>query len=109
MAWKNVYIFPRRVTINTNLCIFILVKNTNFREHLQHSFQNVLIISPIPPQSAFFGLTDNKISYHLIKHILLIFKYYVYETIEDGSLDLKVFFKKTLICVENIERQIKLK
>ena len=45
----------------------------------------------------------------MIKHILLIFKYYVYETIEDGSLDLKVFFKKTLICVENIERQIKLK
>ena len=44
---------------------------------LQHSFQNVLTIPPITPQRTIFGST-----YHLINHILLIFKYYVYKTRE---------------------------
>ena len=57
---------------------------------LQHSFQNILIIPPITPQSAIFGFIDHKVNCHLINHILLIFKYYVYETRENGSLDLKV-------------------
>ena len=57
---------------------------------LQHSFQNILTIPPITPQSAIFGFIDHKVNCHLINHILLIFKYYVYETRENGSLDLKV-------------------
>ena len=54
---------------------------------LQHSFENVLIIPPITLQGAIFGF---KVNYHLINHILLISKYYVYKTRENGSLDLKV-------------------
>ena len=42
---------------------------------LQHSFQNVLIASPIPPESAIFGFTDHKVNYHLINDILFLFKY----------------------------------
>ena len=57
---------------------------------LQHSFQNILIIPPITPQSAIFGFIDHKVNYHLINHILIIFKYYVYKTTENGSLGYKV-------------------
>ena len=35
------------------------------------------IIPPITPQSAIFGFTDHKVNYHMISHILLIFKYYL--------------------------------
>ena len=61
---------------------------------LHHSFQNVLIIPSVTPQSAIFRFTDHKVNYHLINHILLIFKYYVYKTRENGSLDLKVLKRK---------------
>ena len=57
---------------------------------LQDSFQNVLIIPPITRQSGLFGFTDPEVNYHLINHILLIFKYYVYKLRENGSLGLKV-------------------
>ena len=56
---------------------------------LQHSFQNVLIILPVTPQSAIFGFIDHKVNDHLINHILLMFKNYVYKTRENGSLTLK--------------------
>ena len=70
---------------------------TNFLwMQLQHSFQNVLIIRLITPQSAIFGFTDHKENYHLINYILLIFKCYVYKTRENESLDLKVL-KETFI------------
>ena len=59
---------------------------TNFLcMQLQNSFQNVLIIPPITPQSAIFGFTDHEVNYNLITYILLIFKYYVYKTRENGS------------------------
>ena len=57
---------------------------------LQDSFQNVLIIPAITRQSGLFGFTDPEVNYHLINHILLIFKYYVYKLRENGSLGLKV-------------------
>ena len=63
---------------------------------LQHSFQNVLIIPPITPQSTIIGFIDHKVNYHLINNTLLIFKYYVYKARENGSLDLKVL-KETFI------------
>ena len=70
---------------------------TNFLwMQLQQSFQNVLIIPPITPQSTIFGFTNHKVNYHLTNHILLIFKYYVCKTRENGSLDLKVL-KKTFM------------
>ena len=66
------------------------IKTNFFWTQLQHSFQNVLIIPPITPQGAIFGFYDHKINYHLIKHIPLIFKYYIYKTRENRSGDLKV-------------------
>ena len=54
------------------------------------SFQNALIISRITLQSTNYGFIDPKANYHLINHLLLIFKNYVYKTRENGSLDLKV-------------------
>ena len=74
----------------------------------QHSFQNALIIPPIIPQSTIFGFTDHKVNYHLINHILLVFKYYVYKTRENGSLDPKVL-KRNIHRIKNIEKQISLK
>ena len=41
----------------------------------------------------------------MINHILLIFKYYVYKTRENGSLDLKVL-KRIIHKIKNIEKQI---
>ena len=37
-----------------------------------------------------FKFTDHKVNYRLINHKLLIFKYYVYRTRENRSLDLKI-------------------
>ena len=71
---------------------------------LQHSFQNILIIPPITPQSAIFGFIDHKVNYHLINHI---FKYYVYKTRENSSLDLKVL-KSNILITKNTEKQIRL-
>ena len=42
-----------------------------------------------------------------MNHILLIFKYYVYKTRENGSLDLKVL-KRNIHKIKNIEKQISL-
>ena len=82
--------------------------NTNFFwKQLQHSFQYVLITPPITPQSAIFGFIDHKVYCHLINHILLIFKYYVYKTRENSSLDLKVL-KRNIHNIKNIEKQISL-
>ena len=46
------------------------------------------------------GFTDHKVNYHLINHILLIFKYYVYKTGENCSLDLEVL-KTTIHKIKN--------
>ena len=46
-------------------------------------------------------ITDHKVNYHLINHILLIFKYYVYKTGENESLDLKVL-KRNINKIRNI-------
>ena len=40
-------------------------------------------------------------------HILLIFKYYLYKTRENGSLDFKVL-KRDIHKIKNIEKQISL-
>ena len=74
---------------------------------LQFSFQNVLMIPPIAPHSTLFGFPDHEVNYHLINHILLIFKYYVYKTRENESLDLKVL-KKNIHKIKNDEKQISL-
>ena len=77
--------------------LFHSCTKTNFLwMQLQHSFQNVLIILPVTPQSTIFGFIDHKINDHLVNHILLIFKNYVYKTRENGSLTLK-FWKETFI------------
>ena len=73
----------------------------------QHSFQNVLIFPPITSQSAISGFTDHKVNHHLINDILLAFKYYVYKTSGNGSLDLKVL-KRNIHKIKNIEKQISL-
>ena len=70
--------------------LFHSCTKTNFLwMQLQHSFQNVLIILPVTPQSTIFGFIDHKVNDHLINHILLIFKNYVCKTRENGSLTLK--------------------
>ena len=43
----------------------------------------------------------------MINRILLIFKYYVYKTRENGSLDLKVL-KRNIHKIKDIEKQISL-
>ena len=43
----------------------------------------------------------------MINHTPLIFKYYVYKTRENGSLDLKVF-KRNIHEIKDIEKQISL-
>ena len=43
----------------------------------------------------------------MINHTLLLFKYYVYKTRENGSLDLKVL-KRNIYKIKNIEKQISL-
>ena len=88
--------------------LFHSCTKTNFPwMQLQHSFQNVLIILPVTPQSTIFGFIDHKVNDHLVNHILLIFKNYVYKTRENGSLDIKVL-KRNIHKIKNIEKQISL-
>ena len=89
--------------------LFHSCTKTNFLwTQLQHSFQNVLIISSATPQGAIFGFTDHKENYHLINHTLLIlFKCYVYKTRENGSLDLKNL-ERNIHEIKHIEKQISL-
>ena len=88
--------------------LFHSCTKTNFLwMQLQHSFQNLLVIPSITPQSVIFGFTDHKENYNLINHILVIFKYYVYKTRENGSLDLKVL-KRNIHKIKDIEKQISL-
>ena len=88
--------------------LFHSCTKTNFLwMQLQHSFQNLLVIPSITPQSVTFGFTDHKENYNLINHILVIFKYYVYKTRENGSLDLKVL-KRNIHKIKDIEKQISL-
>ena len=71
---------------------------------LQHSFQNVLTILPITPQRAFFGFADHKVNYQLINNILLIFKWYVYNTRENGSFNLTAL-KRNNHKIKNVKPQ----
>ena len=88
--------------------LFHSCTKTNFLwMQLQHSFQNVLIILPVTPQSTIFGFIDHKVNDHLVNHILLMFKNYVYKTRENGSLDIKVL-KRNIHKIKNIEKQISL-
>ena len=84
-----------------------LCKNEFLWMHLQYSFQIVLIIPSFTLQSAIFGFTDHKVKYHLIDHILLIFKHYDYKTRENGSLELKVL-KQNIYKIRNFEKRISL-
>ena len=74
---------------------------------LQRSFQNVLIIPPIMPQSVIFEFAGYKVNYHFINHILLIFKYYVFKSRGNGLLDLKDL-KRHIHNEINTEKQISL-
>ena len=93
-TWKN---------LKTRFISFL--NKRNFLWVQIHSFQNLLIILLITPQSSIFGFIDHKVNYHLINHILLIFKYYVYKTKENGSLGLKDL-KRNIHEIKNIEKQI---
>ena len=78
------YKFGRKVSPFCSFCmeglesaihLFHFCTKANFLwMQVQCSFQNAQIIPPITPQSAIFGFTDHKVNYHLIDHILLIFK-----------------------------------
>ena len=81
---EMLYKFGKRVSPICYFCmeepespihLFHSCTKTNFLwTQLQHSFQNVLTIPPITPQSAIFGFTgftDHKVNYHWINHILL--------------------------------------
>ena len=92
----------------SSIHFFSFLHYTNFLwTQLQHSSQDALIIHPITPQSTIFRFTDHKVNYHLINHILLIFKNYICKTRENGSLELKAL-KRNIHKVKNIKKQISL-
>ena len=113
MSNETLYKFGKNVS---PLCFFCMEEpespihlfhsctKTNFLWTQLHSFQNVLIVPPITPQSAIFGFIDHKVNYHLINHTILILKYYVYKTRENGSLDfnLNVSLKRNIHKIKNI-------
>ena len=88
------FVFLHGRTRKPNSSFYSCTKTNFLWTQLQHNFQNVLIIPAVTRQSAIFGFSDRKVNYHLISHILFIFKCCVYKTRENGSLDLKVFKKK---------------
>ena len=73
---KMLYKFGKKVSLLCSFCmeepespihVFCTCTKINFLwTQLQHSFQNVLIVPPITPQSAIFGFTDHKVNCHLV-------------------------------------------
>ena len=111
---EMLYKFGKKVSPLSSFCLkepecpiylFHSCTETNFLwTQLQRSFQNVLIVPPITPQSTIFGFIDRKVNYRLINHIILILKYYVYKTRENGWLDLNlnIFLKRNIHKTKNI-------
>ena len=70
--------------------------------------KDLLIISQNTPHNAVFGFTDHEANFQLINHLLLIFKYFIYNARENRRLDLKDL-RKNINKVRNVEKRNKQK
>ena len=57
------------------------------------------------PQSAIFGFLNYENNSDIINHLVLIFKYYLFNSREHKKLNLEVL-KKEIVKIPNIEKQI---
>ena len=80
-------------------------KTSNLWIELQLCLENKILLPSITPQSAIFGfidITENKI---LLNHLLLIFKFYLYNARKTGNINIENL--KASICnIKNFEREI---
>ena len=80
-------------------------KTSNLWIELQLCLENKILLPSITPQNAIFGfidITENKI---LLNHLLLIFKFYLYNARKTGNINIENL--KASICnIKNFEREI---
>ena len=75
-------------------------------EKLQTKFQKDIILLSLTPQAAILGLTNEaNITYNLLNHILLVFKYYIYRSREKRILNIDNL-KDKLIEIKKKEKRI---
>ena len=146
LNWKEIYLLPRLVTLDTRLRIFLykihhnvlylnkmlfkfklastpLCSYCNTEEETPiHIFyacektrylwnilrQNLLPNMNIPfltPQSAICGLYSLKENFHIVNHLLILYKYFIYNARDNGKTsyaNFKIVIKNT----SNIERKL---
>ena len=73
---------------------------------ISETFLKAKIDLPVnTPQSAIFGFLNYENNSDIINHLLLIFKYYLFNSREHKKLSLEVL-KKEIVKIYNIEKQI---
>ena len=79
-------------TLNSPIHIFYgCIHVKSLWEKLLTKFQNNIILSSLTPQAAILGLTNDANNiYNLLNHNLLVFKYYVYRSIEKHILNIDI-------------------
>ena len=97
-------LFLHERTWNPNSSFAFLYKNKLFLDAATAFFPKYNNNPSITPQSGIFRFTAHKVTYHLIKQILLKFEHYVYKTRENWSLDPKVL-KRNIHKLKNNEKQ----
>ena len=78
---------------------------TNLLWYKFKKFLKTKIDLPINTQSAIFGFLNNESNSDIINHLLLIFKYYLYDLRERKKLNLEVL-KNKIMEIYNIEIQL---
>ena len=90
----------------TSIHLFHGCIKTNLHWYKLKKFLKAKIDLPLNmPQSAFFGFLNYKNNSDIINHLLLIFKYYLFNSREHKKLSLEVL-KKEIVKIYNIEKQI---
>ena len=72
---------------------------------LQALYANKISLPAITPQSAIFGITEKIENCALINHLLLIFKFYIYNAKISGFLNIRLL-KSTIVKVREIEKNL---
>ena len=146
LDWKNIYILPRIVTLDTRfrtfqykllnnvlylnkllyrfgkidspLCSFCKTqeetpfhlfyecsKANNLWVDLKSFLENRIPLPSLTPQSAIFGFIDVFDNKLILNHLLLIFKYYLYNARKSGFINIESL-KANIYNIKNIEREI---
>ena len=80
-------------------------KTSNLWIELQLCLENKILLPSITPQSTIFGFIDITENNILLNHLLLIFKFYLYNARKTGNINIENL-KASIYNIKNVEREI---